>query len=119
MRWLCWHEASDETVHCFLDGDAVSNGADLAAEDAEKARLSLELPANLPGFVRELRLNPARFAQQEIVVPLFAPAIEAGRVPELAQEVMCGSRRNCAIVMSPNALSADLLRMLNDDPALE
>lgn len=118
IHWLCWYEGSNETIHCFFDG-AVANAADEAAERAETARLALELPANLPGFVRELRLNPAQFAQEEIVVPLFAPPDDATRVLELAQEVMCGSRRACVVAMSPSALSADLLRMLNDDPALD
>jgi hypothetical protein len=118
IHWLCWHDGSDETIHCFLDG-AVLSAAEEAAEGVETDRLALELPPNLPGFVRELRLNPAGFAQEEIVVPLFAPPDDATRVLELAQAVMCGSRRGCVVAMAPSALSADLLRMLNDDPALD
>lgn len=117
IRWLCWHDGG-EAIHCFFDGAALS-AAGAAAADAETARLAAELPPDLPGFVRELRLNPARFAQEAIVVPMFAPSDDAARVHELAQAVMCGSRQACSVVMSPSPLSVELLRLLDDDPALE
>jgi hypothetical protein len=120
IRWWCWYERSDETARCVLDRAVlVTDRANDEAEAAEVARLEAELPANLPRFARELRLNPLRFANEEVAVPLWAPPTDPAAVEELAQAIMCGSRRACVVVMLPNRMSVPLSDILDDDPALE
>lgn len=117
IRWLCWESPQDDSVRCLLDASAALAGAGLA--DVELNRLAASLPTNMPAFARELRLYPARFRDREVRIPLLGPAEEFARVKELTQAVMCGSREACSVSFSASYLTTKLLRLLDDDPALD
>lgn len=119
VSWVCWY-AGAASVACRLGApDAfVPSGADLSSPTSDAGAV---LPAGrwpLPEIVRTILQQPETLVGSTISIPLFTEARDADFVHELAEAVMCGTRRLCRVLFLGSSTEIALALDTLDDPAL-
>lgn len=116
--WVCWY-AKSASVSCRLGEPAA-----LAAADADpQSPLSDAggvLPAGtrpLPEIVRTILQQPESLAGRTISIPLFTEARDTEFVRELADAVMCGTRKLCHVLFLASSAEIALALDAFEDPA--
>lgn len=119
VSWVCWY-AGAASVACRLggpDGGELS-GADLQSPTTDAGAA---LPAGkrpLPEIVRTILQQPHTLVGKTISIPLFTEARDAEFVRELADAVMCGTRKLCRVLFLGTSTEIALALDAFDDPAL-
>lgn len=118
VGWICWY-GKGTTVSCRLElpdplAPAVAEPQS-GAPDAGALLPQGKRP--LPQIVRTILREPGTLGGKTISIPLFTESHDIDFVHELAEAVMCGTRRLCSVrfLRSPSdiALALDAA----DDPA--
>lgn len=116
-NWICWHGEATALV-CRLSSLGTEE-ADRAADKATVPAVAADDPyARLPPLVREILREPDRLWGRRITIPMFSEPEERAFMVELAEAVMCGTKRNCAVRFVEGGAKLALLLDELDDPAL-
>ncbi|NMG45013.1 hypothetical protein GPA22_14895 [Aromatoleum toluvorans] len=119
VSWICWY-ANGTAVSCRLGPpDAFMPApAELQPGAADAGAL---LPAGkrpLPQIVRTILQEPEKLADRTISIPLFAESHDTDFVRELAEAVMCGTRKLCRVLFLRSSTDIALTLDAVEDPAL-
>lgn len=95
-RWICWYQPSDLTVQCLLAHADADN-------EQRRSEVDHRFDQRLPELVRMIWATPEQLAGARISIPLGTVPYEMEFVQQLAQSVMCGSRRDCSVGLDANA----------------
>ena len=119
VRWVCWYTGA-ASIACRLGApDAfVPSGAELQSPTSDAGAV---LPAGkrpLPEIVRTILQQPETLVGRTISIPLFTEARDADFVRELAEAVMCGTRKLCGVLFLGSSTEIALALDALDDPAL-
>lgn len=110
--WHCWYNDNGSfTVACEYRGpEEPSEIALPEVDDAEFVAVSYPgRGANLPKIVRTILESPASLQGQQILIPLYTYPYDMDFVRQLAEAVMCGTGKNCAVVFGQeHTVSASL-----------
>lgn len=96
-RWACWYEPRTLTLECVLQQAPTAGHAERAAAVAR------HFDPRLPAGVRTIWGSPERLAARRIHIPLWNTPFEMDFARELAEAVMCGARKDCAVRFDANA----------------
>lgn len=116
-NWICWH-GDAKAVVCQLSSIGIEEG-DGAAELETASPAAADDPyAGLPPLARVILHEPDRLKGRRIAIPMFGEPGERAFMVELAEAVMCGAKRNCAVRFMEGGTKLALLFDELDDPAL-
>lgn len=93
--WACWYESGDFSIRCLL-----VHAPRLEAAKVELIRQSID--RRLPNVVGEIWATPEKMADRVVSIPLWNTPSEWDFARELADAVMCGGRRDCALTFDLN-----------------
>ncbi|QTQ37008.1 Uncharacterized protein ToN1_28760 [Aromatoleum petrolei] len=119
VGWICWY-GKGTTVSCRLEAqDALAPAvANPPSAEPDVGALLSQGKRPLPQIARTILREPAQLEGKTISIPLFTESHDMDFVQELAEAVMCGTRRLCRVrfLRSPSdiALALDAA----DDPAV-
>lgn len=85
LLWRCWYDPVRPAMACLLE--------DGPAERGEFHPGTLTGPETF----RALQVDPGRFADEPILVPLHAPPIDMKRAEQLARSVVCYRHPQCRV----------------------
>ncbi|MBD5804939.1 hypothetical protein AZOA_43850 [Azoarcus sp. Aa7] len=119
VSWVCWY-AGATSVACRLGApDAfVPSGADLPSPASDAGAVLPVGKRPLPEIVRTILLHPDTLVGRTISIPLFTEARDPDFVHELAEAVMCGTRKLCHVLFLGSSTEIALALDMLDDPAL-
>lgn len=119
VSWVCWY-AGATSVACRLGApDAfMPSGADLPSPASDAGAVLPVGKRPLPEIVRTILLQPEMLVGRTISIPLFTEARDADFVHELAEAVMCGTRKLCHVLFLGSSTEIALALDTLDDPAL-
>lgn len=117
--WVCWY-ADGTSLACRLGPEGLSmlSPADLSAGAEDSAIVPPAGRRPLPEIVRTILLQPEKLAGRTISIPLFTEAQDMDFARELAEAVMCGTRRLCRVLFLGSSAEVALALDAVDDPAL-
>lgn len=117
VSWVCWY-AGAQSVACRLGApDAfVPSGADLPLPTSDTR--AVPPSEKLPEIVRTILQQPETLMGRTISIPLFTEARDEDFVRELAEAVMCGTRKVCAVLFLGSSSEVALALDALEDPAL-
>lgn len=102
LQWRCWY---NQQVHitCLLD----------ETPEAAPTMGGMNLPANLPPIVAQLRRDPGSFRNLAVHIPLHTQPYDMAFTAMLARSSVCGTRPDCSVNFTARAPSdAELTSIL-------
>lgn len=117
--WVCWY-AGAASIACRLGAsDApVPSGADLQSPTSDAGVVPPAGKRPLPEIVRTILLQPDTLVGRTISIPLFTEARDMDFVRELAEAVMCGTRKLCHVLFFESSTEIALALDALEDPAV-
>lgn len=85
LAWRCWYDPVRPAMACLLEEGPPERG------EFHPGALSG------PETFRALQVDPGRFADEPILVPLYAPPIDMKRAEQLARNVVCYRHPRCRV----------------------
>lgn len=117
--WVCWY-ADGASVACRLGAPEafLPSVADLEPGASDAGALPPAGRRPLPEIVRTILQEPGKLAGRTISIPLFTEAQDMEFVRELAEAVMCGTRKLCRVLFLRSSTDIALALDALEDPAL-